>query len=136
MRFVGGYFVCVHSNLAPSVPEWTEVLRALREHRDLGSLRILVYTEGGAPNAAQRADLSALLASRNVPIAVITTSVIARAAGTALTWLNPGFRVFPPTDFDKALEHLGASGTDKRALRDTVEELRRDLAKRFEVAVG
>lgn len=136
MRFVGSYFVCVHSNLAPTNTEWAEVLRVLRNHPDLGSLRILVYTDGGAPNAAQRSDLSSLLANRNIPIAVITTSVIARAAGTALTWLNPGFRVFPPTEFDKALDHLGATGMDKRTLRDSVEELRRELAKRFAVVAG
>lgn len=129
-RTVGNYMVFVHGTLAPSPSEWSSVIDSLRAHSSLSALKILVFTEGGAPNAAQRADLTAVLANKKLPIAVLTTSVIARAAGTALTWLNPGFRVFGPSDFDKALDYLGASGAERRSLRDAVEELKRVVAKR------
>ncbi len=122
--------VFAHATLAPSDVEWSRVLDVYRAHPNISSLRTLVHTDGGAPNAAQRADLSSLLAGTKMPIAVITTSVLARAAGTALTWLNPGFRMFAPTAFEGALDHIGATGVDRRILKDTVDELRRELARR------
>ncbi|NUP10870.1 MAG: hypothetical protein HOW73_32905 [Polyangiaceae bacterium] len=130
MRAYGNYVVCVHGNLAPSSSEWAKLVRMYRAHPSLADARTLVYTDGGAPNAAQRADLSAVIGPSKMLTSIITHSVIARAAGTALTWLNPGLRVFSPADFDKALDHIGALGIDRRTLRDIVDDLRRVLSTR------
>lgn len=129
-RGLGNYVVFVHGTLAPPQAEWNMVLDLFRNHPNLTAARTLVYTEGAAPSAAQRADLNAVLGKVKMPTAVMTSSTISRAAGTALSWLNPGFRVFAATDFDGAFDHLGATGNDRRMLRDTVEDLRRDLASR------
>lgn len=129
MRAFGNYVVFVHGTLPPPQNEWALVLDTFRNHPNLPAVRTLVYTEGAAPSAAQRADLSSVLGKVKMPTAVMTSSTISRAAGTALGWLNPGFRVFAATDFAGAFDHLGATGNDRRVLRDTVEELRRSLAK-------
>lgn len=129
MRAVGNYVVFVHGTLPPPQSEWSMVLDLYRNHPNLTAVRTLVYTEGAAPTAAQRADLSSVLGKVKMPTAVMTSSTISRAAGTALGWLNPGFRVFAATDFEGAFDHLGATGNDRRALRDTVDDLRRALAK-------
>lgn len=136
MRAVGNYVVFVHGTLAPSQAEWNLVLDLYRNHPNLGAARTLVYTEGAAPSAAQRAELAAALGKVKMPCAVMTSSTISRAAGTALGWLNPGIRVFAATDYDGAFDHLGATGNDRRTLRDTVEELRRELANRTGPSAG
>ena len=130
MRSWSSYVVFVHGSLAPSQVEWNQVLDLYRGHPNLASAKTLVFTEGGAPSAPQRAELSSVLGKIPMRTAVMTSSIIARTAGTALTWLNPGFRVFSATDFDGALEHLLASPGDRRTLRDLVDELRRELAGR------
>src|SRR5687767_3375736 len=84
--FVGRYVVFVHGKAAPGDDEWEQSLSFYREAPDARQVRALVYTEGGAPNAAQRAKLNAVLGGRKLPIAVLTTSSIARAAGTAISW--------------------------------------------------
>ncbi len=127
VRPFGSFIVIVHGSLAPSLDEWHRLLGLFRTHQNLSVLRTLVCTEGGAPNAAQRADLGAVLGSVKMPIAVVTESIIARGAGVALSWLNPALRVFGPKDFDGALDHLGATGNDGRTLRTIVDELRREL---------
>jgi hypothetical protein len=129
-RTTGNYVVFVHGSLAPPQSEWQVVLDTYRSHPNIQRVKTLVYTEGGAPSAGQRAELSAVLGKAKVPVAVMTSSTIGRAAGTALSWLIPTFKVFSATDFDGALDHLGASSGDRRTLRDLVEELRRELAGR------
>jgi hypothetical protein len=130
MRMVGNVVVCVHGSLAPLQTEWNAILDLYRTHPNVSSLRTLVYTEGAAPSAAQRADLSSTLGKVKMPTAVMTSSTISRAAGTALSWLNPGFRVFSATDFEGAFTHLGASSAERRQLREAVDEMKNELLAR------
>lgn len=130
VRSTGNYVVFVHGTLPPPQSEWNVVLDIFRNHPHLTSVRTLVHTEGAAPSAVQRADLNHVLGKIRMPTAVMTSSTISRAAGTALSWLNPGFKVFSATDYDGAFDHLKASANDRRMLRDLVEDLRRDLSSR------
>jgi hypothetical protein len=130
VRASGSYVVFVHGTLPPPQSEWNVVLDIFRNHPNLAAVRTLVFTEGAAPSAVQRADLNHVLGKIRMPTAVMTSSTISRAAGTALSWLNPGFKVFAATDFDGAFDHLGASANDRRMLRDLVDELRRELTSR------
>jgi hypothetical protein len=126
-RTVGSVVVVVHSPLPPTTAEWQHVIDIYRNHPNVEVVRVLVYTEGGSPTAAQRADLTTAVSNRKMQVAVVTASVLARAAGTAIAWLIPGLRIFSPSDFEKALDHNSVTGGDRRIIRDTVEQLRRDL---------
>jgi hypothetical protein len=99
----------VHNALPPLAHEWNHNIDVYRTHPNLDDVRVLVYTEGGSPNAAQRADLTAAVSNRKMLVSIVTQSVLARAAGTAIAWLIPGLRIFSPTDTEKALDHIGAS---------------------------
>jgi hypothetical protein len=83
-------------------------------------MRILVYTAGGSPNTAQRARRNALLGDRNIPQAVVTASALARAAGTAISWFQPTFRLFAPDQLEKALDHLAVPGGARLRLRRAI----------------
>ena len=67
----GGVIVYVHTADAPSDVEW-DLAMGYFEAADLKHLRVLVYTDGAAPNASQRARLNGLLGSNKLPMAVLT----------------------------------------------------------------
>lgn len=123
VRIAGPCLVFVHGPVAPTDAEWD---RAMDLWARIGTARVraLVFTEGGAPNAAQRAKLAKISGDRKPPISVLTESALARAAGTAISWFNAELRVFPPTDVERALDHLSLSGTDREKALATLTELR------------
>lgn len=126
-RRVGSVLVYVHTTAAPSDAEWESVLSFYEDSSPEAQLRTLVYTEGGAPNAAQRARLNARLGPRRVRIAVLTPSTLARAAGTALNWFRPEVRIFGPRDVKQAFSHLAVTDAESSELSNALRELMREL---------
>jgi hypothetical protein len=126
-RRVESTIVCAHTERGPSDDEWSGFLTCLAEIRDPSAARVLVHTDGGAPNAHQRALLKAQCGSVSPPIAVLTPSSGARAIATAISWFIPTIRVFRPEDINGALRHLGVSASRVALLRRTLAELRTDL---------
>jgi hypothetical protein len=116
------YLVYVHGCASPTDEEWTRVLAHYGEAVALHP-RILILTMGGAPNAAQRARLSEAHGKSRPPMAVLTRSVVSRAAGTAYSWFNPRLKMFAPDQLDDALVHLGATDEEAVELRALVGEL-------------
>lgn len=118
--------IYVHTAAPPDDEEWDEVLKFYETTRPERKVCTLVYTEGGAPNAAQRARLNASLGP-GVRIAVLTSSAIARAAGTAVTWFRPHVRVFGPKDLQGAMDHLELPPDNRQEIGDALQELKRSL---------
>jgi hypothetical protein len=118
--------LCVHSNEAPSDDDWDAHLKAVKAAPDLQ--RIVVFTHGGAPNATQRAALNSVLRNVRVPIAILTPSLLARGAGTALRWFNPLMRIFDPDDVERAFDHIGAPNELRRELGLELGALKREVA--------
>jgi hypothetical protein len=127
---VNHYCVLVHATQSPSDREWELVLAFFRDAEDLNTMKVLVYTDGAAPNAKQRARLNAIVGSNRPRMAVLTPSAFARTIGTAISWFHPGFRVFGPNDLDSAFNHLGAPPPDQVLLRVALNELRTELSAR------
>lgn len=123
VRVSGSCLVFVHGTVPPTDAEWD---RAMELYRRVGIARgrMLVWTEGAAPNAAQRAKLGKVAGEAKPPIAVLTDSALARAAGTAISWFNPQLRAFPRTSIEPALDHLGLSGKERDDARTALAELR------------
>jgi hypothetical protein len=123
-KAVGNFCVFVHTDAAPTDEQWDQVLDFYRGAADPSTFRTLVFTEGAAPNAAQRARLKTATRGAKIPIAVLTSSAVARAAGIAIGWFNPLFRAFGPEELERALDHLDAQGLDRELLKLTLEELK------------
>jgi hypothetical protein len=119
--------VYVHGAAAPSDEEWDSVLAHYDAPQANLPLRTLVYTEGAAPNAAQRARLNTKLGARRVRIAVLTPSALARAAGTAVHWFRPEVSIFGPRDIERALAHLVVTENESRDLTLALRELKREV---------
>jgi hypothetical protein len=124
-RWIGGLLVFAHSREAPSDTEWEELLALFRFAAEQGGrVRALVYTDGGAPNARQRARLNALLAGIKPRVALLTASAAARAIGVAVSWFNPEVRIFAGDEIGPALDHLSVNHGERRILTQALSELR------------
>ena len=126
-KVVGHILVFVHGSEAPSDAEWDEALVLFRAVPDVARIRVLVFSNGGAPDARQRARLHTALGKTKATIAVVTPSALARAAGTAIAWFVPGLRVFEPDDIERAFDHLDAAHAERPVLTRVLAELRREM---------
>lgn len=123
-------FVCVHAKDMPTDEEWMPVVDAIEQLvRQGGTTRVLVHTEGGAPDAGRRAQLSQVLGGIKPRVSVLASSVVARTAGTALSWFIPNFKTFALDQVDQAIEHLEVGRDDHLAIRQALAELRAELRR-------
>jgi hypothetical protein len=128
--FVEGYAIIVHDDKTPSASDWQRWLEACLETRDqLHGL--LVYSQGGGPDAGQRSQLLEIIKDGRVkyPTAILTPSTLMRAMITALNWFLPSAaraEVFAPTQLERAFDHLRVPEATRAALRSG---LGRALAK-------
>jgi hypothetical protein len=95
--------------------EWDEamsrVVGHIRDHAvSPDRLRSLVVSDGGAPSAAQRADLNERFSRgtvvKNAVVTTVLDNPIKRGIATALAWVNPGFRFYQPSGFLDGVAHL------------------------------
>ncbi len=79
-----------------------------RRRSNLAAWRSLVITDGGAPNTLQRGQVAEVFEGI-VKAAAVTTVLnnrIKRGIATAISWINPSFRAYPPEEFGAALAYL------------------------------
>jgi hypothetical protein len=127
-RKVGNVVVYVHGDASPTDAEWEAGIAFFKDTPDPSRLSAIIYTEGGAPNAAQRAQLNAVLGSNKVRIGVLTGSAAARAAGVAVRWFNPELAIFGAEDVEAALDHIRAPADQRSLLKRTLTELKSELS--------
>ena len=107
----------------PRDEEWDDFLRLLDRSRDLAKLRILVITDGGGPNAAQRARLQTVLKGRAVRVAIVTDSAKSRFIASAVSLFNRDHRGFSRAEIPIAYSHLQLTASECRAVEATLQEL-------------
>jgi hypothetical protein len=127
-RKVGNTVVYVHADLPPTDAEWEAGIAVFKDAPDPSRLSAIVYTEGGAPNAAQRARLNAVLGAAKVRIGVLTSSAAARAAGVAVRWFNPELSIFGPEDVEAALDHIRVPAEQRNDVKRALTELKSELS--------
>jgi len=103
----------LHTAAAPRLDEWMAFENSLRQVKSAGELdrlRVLVVSDGGAPNTLQRHTVqNEINEGRPVKTALLTNSLanpIKRGIARAITWMNEGFKVCEPQDLRSALVHL------------------------------
>jgi hypothetical protein len=127
--------VWLHTEQDPPAVGWAEALGRVAELKkkmggEVASMRMLVITDGGAPNTTQRSELFAQLLEGKTKTAVVTTVLsnrLKRGIATAIFWLNPGFRAFGPDQFSQALTHLDLDGHGP-ALLSALTQLQRSVS--------
>jgi hypothetical protein len=126
--------VTLHTASDPLADEWARYLVDLAELAktgpgDMSNIRNFIVTDGGAPNAGQRALLADALGGLSIKVAVVTNSLsnpLKRGLATAMTWLNPAFMAFSLEKWRGALQHLDLDGQIGAILTE-LERLQRSL---------
>src|SRR5262245_44029554 len=90
--------VLCHNRQTPSMAEWDDYLNlSINSGVPLDTLRYLIFTQGGGPNAKQRQRLQLGMRIHGVtatPAAVVTDSWTVRQIVTVVSWFNPICGVF------------------------------------------
>lgn len=105
----------LHTSVDPSNAEWNLGCQRVAELKqqlggDVSKLLSLALSDGGAPNSVQRGRMFTDVMEGTVKTAVVTGQLsnrLVRGIATAISWLSPTFRAFPPEQFSQALAHLG-----------------------------
>lgn len=120
--------ILAHSKDAPSAAEWDEYVASARQWRcDIRAL--LVLSDGGGPNASQRAALDEALGLENhtAKTAVVTVSMMARGIVTAIGWFSKGIKAFSTNQISAALDYLEIPKADQDAVLVEVKRVRERL---------
>ena len=128
-RIVGDVHVNAMTKDNPTFAEWEEMVTEFQQ-RGSEIHALLIYTEGGAPNALQRKKLRDT--QTTMPqAAVLTNSIVARMAMTAINlFFDNKFKAFASEGIDEALRYLASPPTNwpeiKRALAELREQVKRE----------
>ncbi len=120
--------ILVHTRSSPSAGEWTAYCDdTQRWRRSVESY--LVVSDGGGPNASQRAELREAVEAETTSArtAVVTVSPIARGIVTAIGWFNPGIRAFSTVRLHDALDYLRVTDSERGGVLAELARLRERL---------
>lgn len=127
----GRLSIAVHNAKPPSDLEWTRFLNHVRSRKDITDQRILVWTDGGSPDAHQRRALEEVIRKHipdPAPMAVLTSSLIVRAVMKLASFFNPLIKCYAPDESSSALAYLGLSPDERAFVSRQLAELRKQVA--------
>ncbi len=132
------YFIWMHGTEAPENDKWQASIEAMRAYvrahdNKFDNYRGLVFTDGGAPTASQRADLNSIYGGRPVKVAVIANSAFVRAVITALTWFDLKIKAFAPKEIAAALDHIGVRPVERRRLFTELRAMEAECGGRINI---
>jgi hypothetical protein len=121
MRRVGRTVVMVQNAETPTDEEWNEFLRIVKT--DASGMRLLVMTDGGSPNAAQRKRLEVTLGGALPLVAVVSDNIKIRFVAATIALFHRTHGLFSKSDKPKAFEHLRLDKTEWRPIENAIEDL-------------
>jgi hypothetical protein len=124
MRRVGSMMILRENQLDPLESEWDEFLGFLSTNSgDLGTIRMLVRTDGGVANAGQRKRLAQVLGKNNPLVAVVSDAMKVRFAGATIALFQANYRQYTTKELLQAYDHLGLDREQRRIADTTLKEL-------------
>jgi hypothetical protein len=118
--------IAVHTSDSPNEPEWDNYLSVVKRS-DPAKTRTIVFTDGGAPNSAQREALNKILNGVSSPGAIVSANRLVRGVVTTLSWFNPKIKAFSPERTEEAFSYLGLKSADVPRVWIIVRNLREKL---------
>ena len=119
---VGNLGIAVFTANSPTDEEWREMI-ALVKKADLAKFRGISFSDGGAPNSAQRKLMNDCTQEFPVPSVVVTSNTLVRGVVTAMSWFNKNMRSFSPDQIDDALRHLNVNDSEFGMIKLEVQRL-------------
>lgn len=124
-RMTPHLMVLAHSETAPDSGEWSDWVEEMVKQR---CRNVLVWTDGGTPDAAQRALIGTRIGQ--VKATVLSESPLAKPVSTVLRWVGHDIRVYGFNELDAALTYAGVATTEHEPV------LRASLDARLETIGG
>jgi hypothetical protein len=118
--------ICIHNNNAPLPEEWALFMKSV-SHVHPARLRMVVFTDGGAPTTLQRGEYTDYLKGNQAPMAIVSGNIAARGVGTALSWFNRQLKVFLPKKLGAALTHARVPESEHATLLEQIRTLSTSL---------
>ncbi len=130
-KAIGEVVLAAHATPAPTEQEWTAYLELFRPFKDAGkleSVKALVWSHGGSPDAKQRRAMLEFLGRAAPPTAIVTPVSFVRGVVTVLSWFRKAIRAFGPTQVDEAFAWVGIPQSSWAGLRHELTLLKRQVA--------
>ena len=117
----------LHTQQDPQPEEWTSYIDLLvklkkKNAGDVSRIRNMVVTDGGGPNAKQRAqvqtDVFGAAPNKMAAVSNALSNPLKRGLATAVSWLNPSFLALPPDRWQEVLRHMGLEGQTRPILQE------------------
>jgi hypothetical protein len=123
-RVLGQLIVLRENNETPLDSEWDAFLKLLAENRDrFEHIKILVVTDGGGPDYAQRKRLDNTLLGKPVRVAVVTDSAKSRFIASAISLINKQHMGFAMKEMSQAYVHLGMTPAECREAESALPQM-------------
>jgi hypothetical protein len=102
--------------------EWQEMLELLKSHWS-NEVKVLVFTQGGAPSASQQLALAKLSAVKTFTGAILSDSAGMRFVVSSFALFIKRIRTFPSVELQGASAFLELSEAEHRAAESFLSEL-------------
>lgn len=112
---LGSMIVVAHTRANPEPATWCAMCSSMQA-ASCTTLRTLVFTDGGGPNGAQRAELERATEHKEFRVSVVSAAAGPRFIVSSMSLFNPTINAFAPNHIDAALAHLAMSGAERREL--------------------
>jgi hypothetical protein len=117
----------VHAPVNPDPHEWHALMKEGRAHGHLYR-RALVLSSNAMLHAKQRSELADFINGRDLKVAVLADSPVARGVVTALGWITGKYRAFPLDGVEAAVAYLGGN-LDVARIRDEIGLMKTELSR-------
>lgn len=115
----------------PTDEQWAPLMHDLKQVRAglVGRAQMygLVISDGGAPNAGQRAEFAKNLDGKPFRCGVLSDSTLVRGAVTAMGWFNNEMKSFSPKDSKQWIAYIPLEEPEILIARRAVAELYKKL---------
>ena len=123
-RVVGQLVILRENDSTPLDSEWDAFLKILADNWDkFDRLKILVVTDGGGPNAAQRKRLETVLNGKPIRVAVVTDSAKSRFIASMISLINRQHMGFAMKEIVQAYNHLKMTQMERTVAEQALTEL-------------
>ena len=126
-RRLGALVILLQGTDTPSTAEWNECIQIVSKTDDLNATKVLVITDGGGPDLAQRQKLEGVLRGTTVCSAVVSDSVKVRFIVATVALFSSKISTFTKREIEKAYEFLGLTRDEIELAKTAVVEMRQEL---------
>jgi hypothetical protein len=124
------HIVMLHGVGAPPLDGWRDYLLQIRD-KDLTSMGLLCFTNGGAPDPTQRQELNEVIGGRYYARAIVHRSALVRGVVLAVSWFAPGVKAFSPWTWPAGAEHARFKLDDLANVATRVRRLHAGMTERI-----